>query len=136
MARFVPTLAVSMGAKVIEKHITDDRSRKGRDHYSALNPDEFKSFVRLIRCLPDIIGEVKEWNLSEAEKKYRIFAKRQAVVSREIAVGTKLNFKDIVFKRTNEKGLSHKDLEKYIGRKITRPKNTDDPLTLEDFAGS
>ena len=136
MARIVPALAVAMGAKVIEKHITDDRTRNGRDHYSALNPEEFKSFVRLMRCLPNIFGEEKEWSLSEAEMKYRKFTKRQAVVAREIAVGAKLDLKDIVFKRTNEKGLSTQDLAEYAGREFARSKNNDDPLTPEDFVGS
>ena len=83
-----------------------------------------------------VIGEKNEWALSKAELKYRKFTKRQAVAAQEIAVGTKLDLKDIVFKRTHEKGLSHKDLEKYIGRRFARPKNTDDPLTPEDFVWS
>jgi sialic acid synthase SpsE len=136
MARMLPALAVSMGAEVIEKHITDDRTRKGRDHYSALNPEEFISFVRLLRSLPNIIGEEQEWSLSDAEMKYRKFTKRQAVAAREIAVGTKLDLKDIVFKRTNEVGLSSQDLAEYTGREFTRSKNNDDPLTPEDFFGS
>ena len=85
---------------------------------------------------PNIIGEEKEWSLSEAEMKYRKFAKRQAVAAREIAVGTKLDLKDIVFKRTNEKGLSTQDLAEYAGREFARSKNNDDPLTPEDFVGS
>ena len=136
MARIVPALAVSMGAKVIEKHITDDRSRKGKDHYSALNPEEFKSFVTLIGNLPNIIGEETEWSLSEAEMNYRKFAKRQAVAGREIAAGTKLGLIDIAFKRTNEEGLSHQCITKYFGRKFARSKKNDDPLTPEDFVES
>ena len=66
--------SVTIGS--IEKHITDDRTRKGRDYYSALNPDEFISFVRLIRSLPSIIGREKKWNLSEAELQYRKFSFR------------------------------------------------------------
>ncbi len=133
MAQLVPALAVAMGATLIEKHITDNRSRKGRDHYSALNPDEFKSFVRLMRSLPDIIGEENEWILSEAELKYRKFTKRQAVAARDIADGTKLDLKDIVFKRSNEQGLSSRDISEYAGREIVNPKKADDPFTREDF---
>ena len=133
MARIVPVLAFSMGAKVIEKHITDDRTRKGRDHYSALNPEEFKSFVQLLRSLPDIIGVEQEWRLSEAEMKYRKFTKRQAVASREIAAGEKLNIKDVVYKRTNEDGLSSQDISEYVGKKIKRSKKADKALNREDF---
>ena len=133
MAMILPALAVTLGATVIEKHITDDRSRKGRDHYSALNPDEFKGFVRLMRSLPEIIGEGKEWRLSKSELKYRKFTKSQAVATRDIAGGTKLNLKDIVFKRTNEEGLSAQDISKYVGKEIIRSKKIDDPLRHEDF---
>ena len=136
MTRLLSTMAVVAGATVIEKHITDDRTRKGKDHYSALNPDEFKSFVRLMRSLPNIIGKEKEWSLSKAEMKYRRFTKRQAVAAQDIAVGKELDLKDIVFKRTNEEGLSAQDISEYVGREFARSKNNDDPLTPEDFVGS
>ena len=133
MVRMIPALAISMGAKVIEKHITDDRTRKGRDHYSALNPDEFKSFVRLLRSLPDIIGVEQEWRLSEAEIKYRKFTKRQVVASHKIAAGTKLGLIDIAFKRTNKDGLTAEEISEYVGKKIKRSKKADKALNREDF---
>ena len=89
-----------------------------------------------MHSLPNIIGEEKEWSLSEAEMKYRKFTKRQAVVARDIAIGEKLNLKDVVFKRTNEEGLSYKDISEYSGREIVRSKKTDDSLTREDFVES
>ena len=135
MTRLLPVMAVASGATVIEKHITDDRSRKGRDHYSPLNPDEFKSFVRLMHNLPDIIGEENEWTLSETELKYRKFTKRQAVAARDIASGTELDLKDVVFKRTNEEGLSAQDIFEYTGKEIVRSKKTNEPITHEDFIG-
>ncbi len=135
MTRLVPVLAVASGATVIEKHITNDRSCKGRDYYSALNPDEFKSFVKLMRSLSDIIGDEKEWILSEAELKYRKFSKRQAVAARDIAVGTELDMEDIVFKRTNQDGLPLPNIRQYVGRVIVKSKKIDDPLTREDFIG-
>ena len=45
----IPLLAMAAGASFIEKHITEDRSLKGFDHYSALNPDEFKDFVQTVK---------------------------------------------------------------------------------------
>ena len=38
--------AVSLGAKIIEKHFTDDKSRQGPDHAFAMDPDDWKSMVR------------------------------------------------------------------------------------------
>ena len=136
MAMILPALAFTLGATVIEKHITDERSRKGRDYYSALNPDEFKYFVQLMHNLPDLIGKKKEWILSEAELKYRRFTKKQAVAAVDIASGKELDLKDVVFKRTNENGLSRKHIFEYIGRKLLLSKKTDEPITHMDFNGS
>lgn len=136
MARLVPAIAVATGATVIEKHITDDRRRKGRDHHSALNPSEFKSFVQLIRHLPNILGGKNDWSLSDTELKYRRFTKKQAVATRDIALGTKLELKDVVFKRTDEDGLSALDISDYVGRKLVQSKKTDGPLRHEDFIES
>ena len=47
MRDLIPIMAVSSGANIIEKHITLNRANKGRDYYSSLNPDEFKSFARI-----------------------------------------------------------------------------------------
>ena len=43
LAMIVPLLGISLGAQIIEKHITLDRSKKGLDYFSALNPNEFLS---------------------------------------------------------------------------------------------
>ena len=136
MARLVPALAVAAGATLIEKHITDDRARKGKDHYSSLNPDEFKDFVKLMHILPDIIGEEKEWILSEAELIYRKFTKRQAVAAQGIVTGKPFDIKDVIYKRTNEDGLSMQDISQFFGREVIRSKKADEPLKREDFGGS
>jgi sialic acid synthase SpsE len=49
MAMALPLMALAAGARVIEKHITLDRRLKGRDYFSALNPDEFARLVTLVR---------------------------------------------------------------------------------------
>ena len=135
MAVMVPALAVASGCSVIEKHITDDRSNKGKDYYSSLNPDEFREFVALMRQLPDIIGTDSVWKLSEAEKKYRSFTKKQAVAVRDIDVGTVLIKEDVVYKRTNTDGLSQQDIVQHIGEKFVQSKQHGEPLTHEDFNG-
>ena len=45
----VPQIAIDLGARYIEKHITFNRSKKGVDYYSSLDPQEFRQFVKLIR---------------------------------------------------------------------------------------
>ena len=47
----VPLLGIGLGVQIIEKHITLDRSKKGLDYFSALNPNEFLMLVSLIKNL-------------------------------------------------------------------------------------
>src|SRR2546423_12151764 len=48
-AFWLPAAALGMGVDALEKHITHDRSYKGIDHEAALNPDEFRKFVEMVR---------------------------------------------------------------------------------------
>ena len=54
---FIPTLgAVAMGAKVIERHFTMDKSMKGSDHKCSLDPAEFAEMVKSIRTMEIALG--------------------------------------------------------------------------------
>ena len=53
----VPAMSVALGSRIIEKHITLDRNKKGFDYESALLPQEFKNFVALIRSTEKAIGK-------------------------------------------------------------------------------
>ena len=133
MAKILPALAFTLGASVLEKHITDDRNRKGVDYYSSLNPSEFVKFVKFIRLLPIIIGNGKKWILTDAELKYRKYTQKQAVAGKYIPADTKLDIKDVVYKRANEIGLSSQEIAEYDGRMLIRSKKIDDPFKLDDF---
>lgn len=133
LARLVPAMAFSAGATVIEKHITDDRSRKGRDHYSALNPDEFKSFVFLIRQLYLAIGNESP-DLTEPELRYRHNMKRQAVASRSMEAGTRIDYDYVDFKRTDEAGIGYRDFVNVVGQRLKTDKQTNDPIREEDLS--
>ncbi len=133
LARLVPAMALGAGATVIEKHITDDRSRKGRDHYSALNPDEFKSFVSLIRQLFVAIGNESP-DLTEPELRYRHNMKRQAVAGRSIEAGTRIDYDHVDFKRTDEAGIGYRDFANVVGQRLKSDKQSNDPIRVEDLS--
>ena len=57
ISKIMPLLGLAMGASVIEKHITLDRNKKGLDYYSALEPNEFKDFVRLCKIISQTFGK-------------------------------------------------------------------------------
>jgi N,N'-diacetyllegionaminate synthase len=132
LARLVPAMSMSAGASVIEKHITFDRSKKGRDYYSSLNPDEFKAFTALIRRLHTAMGQA-EITLNQAEIDYRYLMKRQAVASQDIAPGDILSEGLVSYKRTGIEGLSPKDIATLIGKRIKNGKTLDQPILTGDF---
>ena len=76
LAMIVPLLGISLGAQIIEKHITLDRSEKGLDYFSALNPNEFLSLVSLIKKSQIAIGK-KSFELGKNELQYRILHKKK-----------------------------------------------------------
>jgi len=132
LARILPAMALAAGATVIEKHLTDDRSRRGRDYYSALNPDEFTEFVALMRKLAAAVGE-GEVRLSVEEAAYRHMMKRQAVARTSLVAGTQLPPEAVVYKRIGRPGLTPEDVVRFIGRRLRVDKREDEPLEEGDF---
>jgi len=82
----IPAVAVGMGAKVIEKHITLDRNMKGTDHKGSLGPDGIYRLVRDIRNLEKAIGE-KEIFISEAIKETQTKLERSIASKKKILKG-------------------------------------------------
>ena len=93
----IDLVAVGMGACVIEKHITHDRSKKGIDHQSALNPDEFKQFVDTIRQGGMALGVPRYQTLTESDRKYRQFQKKALLAAVDIPAGTELQREHVTF---------------------------------------
>ena len=75
-AFWVPAAAVGMGADIIEKHITHDRSFRGIDHEAALNPDEFARFVKMVREIELAMGDARPRPFSPDEQTYRKYRRR------------------------------------------------------------
>lgn len=114
LAILVPSIAVAMGAKYIEKHITLNRSKKGFDYYSSLNPDEFTNFVKLIKSTSLAISDVSDLKLEAAEISYRNKMKKFGILNADVSKGQSLSESDIVFKRLTETGLTRFDLDQML----------------------
>lgn len=115
LAKIIPLLGISLGARVIEKHITLDRSKKGIDYFSALNPDEFKEMVDLIKMTNNCLG-TGSFKLSPNELEYRFSHKKNTIAKNSIKKRTKLHDKLFEFKITKNKQYSVPFYE-YRGRK-------------------
>ena len=100
-AFWLPLLAVAVGARLIEKHITLDRSKRGTDFYSSLNPDEFARLIAFMRMCEEALGH---WSLklSEAEISYRRSVKKGLVASAPLESCGPIREKDVVLKRIEE----------------------------------
>lgn len=129
----VSVFAYGLGANIIEKHITKNREQKGRDYYSALNPDEFKTYVKMLKTCNSAYGNSENWILSEAEKKYNQFTKKYAVANCNLKTGERLTKNNVMFKRTNQIGISKNDFNNHIGKKIINEKQYDEIISLEDI---
>lgn len=102
MAMIIPLLGICLGASVIEKHITLDRGQHGTDYYSALNPNEFKELVKLIRNTEKAFGS-KELTIIGNELQYRLKHKKNTIARKFIRKNTLLTDDLFEFKRTSVK---------------------------------
>lgn len=119
-AFWIPALSVGIGVSILEKHITHDRSFKGLDHESALNPGEFERFVSMVRELEFAKGISIPKPFSSDESKYRKFQKKSIVAAHNLKAGTQLQETDINFLRADELGFAPDKADKIIGKTIKR----------------
>ena len=114
-SKVVDLLAIGAGACVIEKHITLDRSEKGTDYQAALEPGEFKEFVKLMRTAERAIGARLLQPLKENDLKYREFQKKSIVARCDLDVGHVITEDDVLYLRASTKGLSPTEFFKING---------------------
>ena len=114
----VLTTAILLGAKVIEKHFTLDKSLPGNDHYHSMDLEDLRRFIDNLELLEKIIGkEIKE--PLESESSARKYARRSIVAKIDIPEDTLITGDMITFKRPGT-GISPKFLDKIIGKKAKR----------------
>ncbi|MCE7745517.1 MAG: hypothetical protein GPJ52_10340 [Candidatus Heimdallarchaeota archaeon] len=132
LALIVPLMGIPLGANIIEKHVTYDRSAKGIDYIAALNPDEIIAFVDYVRRIETIFGNSKVTGLTEAQKSYRQTVRKRAVAITNLKAGQIITSKDIRFMRSDE-GIHPEEIEFYLGRKINKSVKKYDPITQDLF---
>jgi len=115
LASIIPLLAIPLGVKVIEKHLTHNRSLKGLDYVAALNPVEFKKFVVYIREAEKALGSSYFKGLSKAELEYQKTVRKRIVALRDIKKGEKITKENITFKRAND-GVYPDQVKYLIGK--------------------
>jgi N,N'-diacetyllegionaminate synthase len=129
MAMIVPLVAIAWGACAIEKHFTLDRSLKGRDYYSSLNPDELKDFVLKVRQI-EKTGGTGSFGFSPEELKYRTEVMKNIVARVPIAAGKKITEDVLAFKRS-EPGLPPSEAGKVVGKTARTDIGRDEVITWD-----
>jgi N,N'-diacetyllegionaminate synthase len=124
----VAIAAVALGATVIEKHFTIDRSLPGPDHKASLEPDELKAMVSAIRNIEHALGDgIKRPSMSEV--KNRSVARKSIVASCAIRAGEPFAESNLAVKRPGS-GLSPMRWDEVIGRIASRDFAPDELIEL------
>jgi N,N'-diacetyllegionaminate synthase len=113
--------AVALGAKVIEKHFTLDKTMPGPDHKASIEPKELSSLVKSIRNVEISLGDSLK-RVTPSEEKNIAVARKSLVASCKISKGDKLSTENIAIKRPGT-GISPMRYDEIIGS-----------IAIKDFA--
>ncbi|MCW5824500.1 MAG: N-acetylneuraminate synthase [Cyanobacteria bacterium TGS_CYA1] len=122
--------AVSLGAQIIEKHFTLDKTLPGPDHRASLDPLELQLLVSSIRNVENAMGTGDKIP-TEDELKVSKVARKVLVASKKIAIGESFSESNLTVKRGGN-GISPMDYWSLLGKKSSRAYDLDDVL-LEDL---
>jgi N,N'-diacetyllegionaminate synthase len=127
----VSVAAVALGATVIEKHFTLDRSLPGPDHKASLEPQELLDMVRRIREVEQALGSsVKAPNA--AELPVRALVRRSVTLVRAVNAGEVISAADLTLMRPGD-GIAPKHLAELAGRRAAHPLEAGTTLQWSDL---
>lgn len=124
----VSIAAVALGASVIEKHFTLDKSLPGPDHSASLSVKELEALVRGIREIEEALGSEQKLVTSE-EAKNKVKVRKSLFAAKNISKGERFSEKNIIAKRPAT-GLSPMCWDIVIGSIAKRDFAIDDPISL------
>lgn len=124
----VPIAAVAMGATVIEKHFTLDKTMKGPDHKASLEPDELIAMVKAIRHIQEALGDGQKIAASSEVKNMDI-ARKSIIAKTSIKKGELLTEENLTVKRPGN-GISPMKWFEVIGRMAVRDFDEDEMIEL------
>ena len=124
----VPIAAVAMGAEIIEKHFTLDRTMEGPDHLASLEPQELKQMVDCIRNIEQALGDgIKRPNISE-KRNSEVVLKR-IIAKQPIKAGDILNESNLALLRSSS-GIPAKFWDLVAGKQATKDYQVNEPIQL------
>jgi len=118
-----------LGAEVIEKHFTLDKTLPGNDHYHAGDPEDFKRAIANFQWIDRVLGS-PEKTVLECEQIPRREARRSLVLTRDMKAGEVLKAEDLMAKRPGT-GISPRFTDVVTGRKVATDLAEDTILTWD-----
>lgn len=125
------TTAWLLGARIIEKHFTLDKTKTGNDHYHAMDPEDIREFRRRCAYMTSLLGGNSKVVLA-CEMEARKQARRSLVAARHIKAGEIIGNEDIAIKRPGT-GIEPKFLDLFVGARTIRDIHEDQLLQWDDF---
>lgn len=122
----VSIAAAALGATVIEKHFTLDKSMPGPDHAASLDPVELGSLVLAIRNIEKALGDGKK-KVEESEAENRLIVRKSIVANQPIQIGEKFSELNLACKRPGD-GMPPHLWNDLIGKPSTRKYDIDDQI--------
>ena len=128
MGTEISVAAVAMGAEIIEKHFTLDRTMEGPDHRASLEPRELKVMVQQIRHIESALGDgIKRPNKSEAENAKAV--QKSILAKRPIKKGELLTADNLTVKRAGA-GISSVHWDVVVGTQAQYDFDIDEPIRI------
>lgn len=128
---FVLQIATLLGATMIEKHFTHDKTLVGNDHYHAMDKEDLKKFKEKLDEIYKIIGTTEVRALDD-EEPARLNARRSLVFTKNMKRGEKIKPNDLTFKRPAH-GISPKHYDEIIGKTLGRDCHEDETAQWNMF---
>jgi N-acetylneuraminate synthase len=114
----IPTVAAAMGASVIEKHFTTDRTREGNDHFHSVDEEQMTRLVKNVRMARVSLGQYLKQPI-EVEAPARMNARRSIAAARPIGKGELFTAENLIMLRPGT-GVHPVFLNKIVGHKAKR----------------
>lgn len=123
--------AVAMGARILERHLTLDRTMRGPDHKASLEPAQFAEQVRAVREVELSLGVPHRW-ITRGETLNRRVLGKSLVAATDIPANTTIA-RAMLTSKSPGLGLSPQFVDKLVGRRLTRPMARDEMFRQSDI---
>ena len=127
--------AYLLGAVVLEKHFTLDKTLPGNDHYHAMDEQDLARFQVTAQQVHELLGTSRSKAPIATEEISRLNARRSIVLARDLKAGQTITEQDLVAKRPGT-GISPMNWDEVLGKKVVRDLPEDHILTWDDLAKS